>query len=80
MLTNQARIEELEKEIQRLESLRDEAREEYTKHDDDASYHAKKSKDAWKRMKEHLDEIEYRKAAIFAIQEAENGQIQSGIA
>jgi chromosome segregation ATPase len=73
------RIQELQKEIDNLVQLRDEAKSEWNQCSDEALYYAKKAKAAEKRMFDLNDEIEYRQAEIARLEE-EYGQIYTGIA
>lgn len=73
------RIKELQKEIDNLSALRDEAKSEWNQHSDEHLLHKNKAERAEKRMRDLDDEIQYRLAEINDLEE-ENGQVLSGIA
>lgn len=63
------RIRELQKEIDNLSALRDEAKSEWNQHSDEYLLHKNKAEHAKKRMHDLDDEIQYRKAEITGLEE-----------
>ena len=65
---------ELKKQIDNLTTMMDEAKAEYTTHDDLAVAHRNKAEAAEKRMHDLNDEIGYRMAEINDLEELEAKQ------
>jgi chromosome segregation ATPase len=65
------RIQELQKEVENLVELREEAKSEWNSNMDEALYYRKKADEAEKRMHARQDEIERRLAEIAELEEQE---------
>lgn len=63
------RIQELEKEIQNLAEMKEEAKSEYFEADDLHLQYRNKRDAAYARMMDRQDEIEYRQAEITELKE-----------
>ncbi|MBG9944649.1 hypothetical protein ABE237_00585 [Brevibacillus formosus] len=72
MKPSNIRIRELQKEIDNLSVLRDEAKSEWNQHSDEYLLHKNKAKAAEKRMHDLNDEIGYRLAEINKLEEQSN--------
>lgn len=69
MKPSNIRIRELQKEIDNLTTLRDEAKSEWNQHSDKYLLHKNKAEAAEKRMHDLNDEIGYRLAEINELDE-----------
>ncbi|MCM3141703.1 hypothetical protein [Brevibacillus sp. MER 51] len=72
MKPSNIRIRELQKEIDNLSVLRDEAKSEWNQHSDEYLLHKNQAIAAEKRMHDLNDEIEYRLAEINELEEQSN--------
>ncbi|MED1950476.1 hypothetical protein [Brevibacillus centrosporus] len=66
----QVRIQELQKEIDNLSTMKAEAKDEYTEADDLQFQYRSKRDAAHARMMDLQDEIEYRRSEITALEES----------
>ncbi|MCC8435432.1 hypothetical protein HP567_012840 [Brevibacillus sp. M2.1A] len=73
------RIRELQKEIDNLTTLRDEAKSEWNQHSDEYLLHKNKAERAEKRMHDLDDEIQYRLSEIAELEEQSNSSALMGV-
>lgn len=79
MKSTNIRIKELQKEIDNLTLLRNEAKSEWNQHSDEYLLHKNKAERAEKRMHDLDNEIQYRFSEITELEEQSNSSALMGV-